>query len=106
MLLGRLIAKPSIGDQAPSHLRLGAFPTGRVAQLINWAGCDESSCRLQDRLRLRAADADDPHLERPSGFVTNSWAPTQEELGMQVGKQAYPSMDEANIDLKVVCDNS
>ncbi len=40
------------------------------------------------------------------GFVTNSWAPTQEELGMQVGKQAYPSMDEANIDLKVVCDNS
>jgi len=31
---------------------------------------------------------------------------SEEELGMQVGKQAYPSMDEANIDLKVVCDNS
>jgi hypothetical protein len=31
---------------------------------------------------------------------------SEEELGMQVGKQAYPSMEEANIDLKVVCDNS
>ena len=31
---------------------------------------------------------------------------SEAELGMQVGKQAYPSMDEANIDLKVVCDNS
>jgi hypothetical protein len=31
---------------------------------------------------------------------------SETELGMQVGKQAYPSMDEANIDLKVVCDNS
>jgi hypothetical protein len=31
---------------------------------------------------------------------------TEDELTMQVGKQAYPSMDEANIDLKVVCDNS
>jgi hypothetical protein len=31
---------------------------------------------------------------------------SDQELGMQVGKQAYPSMDEANIDLKVVCDNS
>jgi hypothetical protein len=31
---------------------------------------------------------------------------SEDELGMQVGKQAYPSMDEANIDLKVVCDNS
>jgi hypothetical protein len=34
--------------------------------------------------------------------------PTEQEneLGMQIGKQGYPSMDEANIDLKVVCDNS
>ena len=31
---------------------------------------------------------------------------SEDELGMQVGKPAYPSMDEANIDLKVVCDNS
>ena len=31
---------------------------------------------------------------------------SEDELGMQVGKQAYPSMDKANIDLKVVCDNS
>jgi hypothetical protein len=31
---------------------------------------------------------------------------SEDELGMQVGKQAYPSMDEANIDLRVVCDNS
>ena len=31
---------------------------------------------------------------------------TEDQLAMQVGKQAYPSMDEANIDLKVVCDNS
>jgi hypothetical protein len=31
---------------------------------------------------------------------------SEDELGMQIGKQAYPSMDEANIDLKVVCDNS
>ncbi len=31
---------------------------------------------------------------------------SEDELGMQVGKQGYPSMDEANIDLKVVCDNS
>ena len=31
---------------------------------------------------------------------------SEDEFGMQVGKQAYPSMDEANIDLKVVCDNS
>jgi hypothetical protein len=31
---------------------------------------------------------------------------TEDQLTMQIGKQAYPSMDEANIDLKVVCDNS
>lgn len=31
---------------------------------------------------------------------------SEDELGMQIGKQGYPSMDEANIDLKVVCDNS
>lgn len=31
---------------------------------------------------------------------------SEDELGMQVGKQAYSSYDEANIDLKVVCDNS
>jgi hypothetical protein len=31
---------------------------------------------------------------------------SEEELGMRLGKQAYPSHDEANIDLKVVCDNS
>jgi hypothetical protein len=31
---------------------------------------------------------------------------SEDELGMQVGKQAYPSRDEANIDVKVLCDNS
>jgi hypothetical protein len=31
---------------------------------------------------------------------------SEDELGMQIGKQAYPSYEEANIDLKVVCDNS
>ena len=31
---------------------------------------------------------------------------SEDELTLQVGKQAYPSEDEANIDLKVVCDNS
>jgi hypothetical protein len=31
---------------------------------------------------------------------------SEAELGMQIGKQAYPSREEANIDLKVVCDNS
>lgn len=31
---------------------------------------------------------------------------SEDELGMQIGKQAYPSRDEANIDLKVVCDNT
>jgi hypothetical protein len=29
----------------------------------------------------------------------------EDALGMQVGKQAYPSFEEANIDLKVVCEN-
>lgn len=31
---------------------------------------------------------------------------SEDELGMQIGKQAYPSREEANIDLKVVCDNT
>jgi hypothetical protein len=31
---------------------------------------------------------------------------SEAELGMQIGKQGYPSREEANIDLKVVCDNS
>ena len=31
---------------------------------------------------------------------------SEDQLGMQVGKQAYPSRDEANIDVKVLCDNS
>ncbi|MGZ8400312.1 MAG: hypothetical protein ACXWVI_03290 [Methyloceanibacter sp.] len=31
---------------------------------------------------------------------------SEEQLGMQVGKQAYPSREEANIDVKVICDNS
>jgi opacity protein-like surface antigen len=30
---------------------------------------------------------------------------SESELGEQVGKQAYPSFDEASIDLKVVCEN-
>jgi hypothetical protein len=30
---------------------------------------------------------------------------SEDQLGEQVGKQAYPSYDEANIDLKVVCVN-
>jgi hypothetical protein len=31
---------------------------------------------------------------------------SEDELGMQVGKQGYPTREEASIDLKVVCDNS
>ncbi|MGH6735101.1 MAG: hypothetical protein ACRECX_03345 [Methyloceanibacter sp.] len=31
---------------------------------------------------------------------------SEDELGMQIGKQAYPSREEANIDVKVICDNS
>jgi hypothetical protein len=31
---------------------------------------------------------------------------SEEDLGMQIGKQAYPSEEEANIDVKVICDNS
>ncbi len=31
---------------------------------------------------------------------------SEDELGMQIGKQGYPSRDEANIDVKVICDNS
>ncbi|MGH6748685.1 MAG: hypothetical protein ACRECI_05145 [Methyloceanibacter sp.] len=30
---------------------------------------------------------------------------SEDKLGEQVGKQAYPSFEEANIDLKVVCEN-
>jgi hypothetical protein len=30
---------------------------------------------------------------------------SEDQLGEQVGKQAYPSFEEANIDLKVVCEN-
>jgi hypothetical protein len=30
---------------------------------------------------------------------------SEDELTQQVGKQAYPSFEEANIDLKVVCEN-
>jgi hypothetical protein len=30
---------------------------------------------------------------------------SEDQLGEQVGKQAYPSWEEANIDLKVVCEN-
>jgi hypothetical protein len=29
---------------------------------------------------------------------------SEDELGMQVGKQGYPSREEANIDVKVLCD--
>ena len=31
---------------------------------------------------------------------------SEDQLGMQIGKQGYPSRDEANIDIKVLCDNS
>lgn len=31
---------------------------------------------------------------------------SEDQLGMQIGKQAYPSREEANIDVKVLCDNS
>lgn len=31
---------------------------------------------------------------------------SEDELGMQIGKQAYPSREEANIDLQVVCDGA
>jgi hypothetical protein len=30
---------------------------------------------------------------------------SEDQLGEQVGKQAYPSFEEANIDLKVICEN-
>jgi hypothetical protein len=29
---------------------------------------------------------------------------SEDELGMQVGKQGYPTREEANIDVKVLCD--
>ena len=29
---------------------------------------------------------------------------SEDELGMQIGKQAYPTREEANIDVKVLCD--
>jgi hypothetical protein len=31
---------------------------------------------------------------------------SEDELGMQIGKQAYPTREEANIDVKVVCDGA
>jgi hypothetical protein len=31
---------------------------------------------------------------------------SEDELGMQIGKQGYPTREEANIDVKVICDNS
>jgi hypothetical protein len=29
---------------------------------------------------------------------------SEDELGMQIGKQGYPTREEANIDVKVLCD--
>lgn len=29
---------------------------------------------------------------------------SEDQLGMQIGKQAYPTREEANIDVKVLCD--
>jgi hypothetical protein len=29
---------------------------------------------------------------------------SEDQLGMQVGKQSYPTREEANIDVKVICD--
>jgi len=31
---------------------------------------------------------------------------SEDQLTMQIGKQGYPTRDEANIDVKVLCDNS
>lgn len=31
---------------------------------------------------------------------------SEDQLGMQVGKQGYPTREEANIDVKVLCDKS
>ena len=31
---------------------------------------------------------------------------SEDELGMQIGKQGYPTREEANIDVQVICDNS
>ena len=31
---------------------------------------------------------------------------SEDQLTMQIGKQGYPSREEANIDVKVLCDNS
>jgi hypothetical protein len=31
---------------------------------------------------------------------------SEDQLGMQIGKQGYPSREEADIDVKVLCDNS
>lgn len=31
---------------------------------------------------------------------------SEDELGMQIGKQAYPTRAEADIDVKVICDGS
>jgi hypothetical protein len=29
---------------------------------------------------------------------------SEDQLGMQIGKQAYPTREEANVDVKVLCD--
>jgi hypothetical protein len=39
------------------------------------------------------------------GRVIEKKLVSEDQLGEQVGKQAYPSFEEANIDLKVVCEN-
>lgn len=31
---------------------------------------------------------------------------SEDELGMQIGKQGYPTREEANIDVQVICENS
>jgi hypothetical protein len=31
---------------------------------------------------------------------------SEDQLTMQIGKQGYPTREEANIDVKVLCDNS
>ena len=31
---------------------------------------------------------------------------SEDELGMQIGKTGYPTREEANIDVQVICDNA
>ncbi len=55
-----------------------------------------------------AADADQFVIVKDANKhcrVIEKQVASESNLGEQVGKQAYPSFEEATIDLKVVCEN-